>query len=78
MSVNIQLDDAVAAALTAQAAAHGVSLAAYLEQLAHRKTRQPTPRLTVDEFDALLDAEATAGPSPGGTFSRAELYSDHD
>ncbi len=78
MTVNIQIDEAVAAALTAQAAAQGVSLAAYLEQLAQPKTRPAARRLTVEEFDALLDAEATTGPSPQGTFSRAELYSDHD
>jgi hypothetical protein len=43
-----------------------------------RSPRQQAQRLSLDELDRLLDAEATHGPSPSGSFSRAEIYSDHD
>jgi hypothetical protein len=78
MTVNVPLDDAVAAALTAQAAAQGISLTAYLEALLQSRSRRVGRRLSVAELDQLLDEEATVGPSPGGTFTRVELYSDHD
>ena len=76
--VNVQLNDTVAAALSAKAAAQGLTLQGYLESLALAKVPQTASRLTVDELDRILDEEATSGPSPSGTFSRAELYSDHD
>lgn len=76
--VNVQLNDTVAAALSAKAAAQGLTLQAYLESLLQAKTRRTASRLTLDEFDRLFDDEATSGPSPTGTFSRADLYSDHD
>lgn len=34
--------------------------------------------MSLAEFDRFLDTEGTRGPSPTGTFSRAELYNDHD
>jgi ribosomal protein S12 methylthiotransferase accessory factor YcaO len=77
--VNVPLNDSVAAALSAQAAARGMTLQAYLETLAMSVPVVAAPRLTSDELDQLLDQEATAtGNSPGGTFSREELYRDHD
>jgi hypothetical protein len=76
--VNIPLDDRIASALEARASAQGLSVQAYLETIALAETRQAAPRITPDELDRLLDQEASTGPSPTGTFSRAELYSDHD
>lgn len=76
--VNVQLNDTVAAALSAKAAAVGLTLQAYLESLFQAKVPRTASRLTLDEFDRLFDEEATSGHSPTGTFSRAELYSDHD
>lgn len=76
--VNVQLDDAVAAALSAKAAAQGLTLQAYLESLAVSNAPRSTARISPDELDRLLDEQAIHGPSPTGTFSRAELYSDHD
>lgn len=73
---NVELSDAIAAKLSAKAAAAGLTLEAYIERLL--ATASPAPRLTVEELDRLLDEEATSSPSPSGTFSRAELYSDHD
>ena len=76
--VNVQLNDVVAAALNDKAAAHGMTVQAYLEAIVLQQPTRPPVRIAPDELDRLLDQEATAGPSPAGTFSRAELYSDHD
>jgi hypothetical protein len=76
--VNIQLNDAVAAALSAKAAARGMTVEAYLENLLLSGSPRQAPRLSLEELDRLLDEEATIGPSPSGSFSRAELYIDHD
>ncbi|HEY4313824.1 MAG TPA: hypothetical protein VGN12_30575 [Pirellulales bacterium] len=76
--VNIQLNDATAAALAAKAASQGLSLEAYLDQMANSGSNPPAPRMSADEFLRLLEQEATDGPSPSGTFPRSEIYSDHD
>jgi hypothetical protein len=76
--VNVQLNDATAAALNAKAAAQGMTVQAYLENLVVAGSPRQAPRLSLEELDRLLDEEATTGPSPSGSFSRAELYSDHD
>ena len=76
--INVQLDDATAAALSAKAAAQGITVQAYLENLLHSGSPRQAPRLSLEELDRLLDEEANIGPSPFGSFSRAELYSDHD
>ena len=76
--VNVQLDDDVAAALTAKAAAQGMTVQAYLESLLLSGSPRPASRLSLEELDRLLDEEATIGPSPSGSFPRSELYSDHD
>ena len=76
--VNVPLNDATAAALSAKAAAQGMTVEAYLENFVLSAATRPAPRLSVEELDRLLDEEASIGPSPSGSFSRAELYSDHD
>ena len=76
--VNVPLDDRIASALEARASAQGLSLQAYLETIALADARQAVHTVTPDELDRLLDQEASTGPSPRGTFSRAELYGDHD
>jgi hypothetical protein len=76
--ISVQLSETVAAALSAQAAAQGLTLEAYLENVLLSAPPRPAPRLSLDELDRLLDAEASTGPSPSGSFSRTELYSDHD
>jgi hypothetical protein len=75
--INPPLDDALAAALSAQAAAQGLSIEVYLQQVLLAPQVVP-PRMSVEELDRILDAEASFGPSPAGSFSRSELYSDHD
>ncbi|HEY2841323.1 MAG TPA: hypothetical protein VGJ26_19355 [Pirellulales bacterium] len=76
--VNIQLQDEVAAALTARARAEGMSLEAYLEQLAATVPPAFATRLTGDELMRLLDEASVAGPSSNGAYSRADIYLDHD
>jgi hypothetical protein len=72
------VDESVAAALSAKAAAQGLSIQAFLETILLSTPPVARPRLSLVEIERLLDEEATVGPSPSGTFSRAELYSDHD
>lgn len=76
--VNVPLNDGVAAALSAKAAERGMTVQAYLEAMILHQPSRPAVRMSPDELDRLLDEEATAGPSPSGTFSRADLYADHD
>lgn len=76
--VNLPLDDRVVSSLEARASAQGLSVQDYLETIALGAVRPAARTITPDELDRLLDQEAYAGPSPTGTFSRAELYFDHD
>lgn len=76
--VNVPLDDRVVSALEARASALGLSVQRYLETIALGEARPTAHPITPDELDRLLDQEASTGPSPTGTFSRAELYFDHD
>lgn len=76
--VNIALDEDIAAALNAKAAAQGMTVQAYLEAIALCQPPCGAARITPDELDRLLDQEVTVGQSPIGTFPRAELYNDHD
>ena len=75
---NVQLNDVTAAVLTARAAAQGLSLEAYLDQMALGSANVAKPRVTADEFLRLIEEESIDGPSPKGAFSRADLYSDHN
>ena len=76
--MNIPLDDRVATALIAKAAQCGQTVQAYLESIALSAPRRPATRNSPDDLDILLDAEGIAGASSTGTFSRDDLYSDHD
>lgn len=76
--VNVPLDDRIASALEVKASAQGMTVQAYLETIALPDDCQTVYTITPDELDRLLDQEASTGPSPTGTFSRAELYGDHD
>lgn len=77
--VNVPLDDKLAAALNAKASAQGLTVQEYLQTLLLLPTpARPTAPVSPDELDQLLDEEALLGPSPVGSFSRAEIYSDHD
>ncbi len=76
--VSIQLSDSVAAALAANARAEGLSLQAYLERLAGAQAPAAPPRLRGDEIVRLFDEASVAGPDPTCTYTRADIYLDHD
>lgn len=76
--VNIQLQDSVAAALAAQAKAEGLSLEAYLAQLATSGVNVAGPKISGEELVRLLDEASVAGPAAKSTYSRADIYLDHD
>jgi len=76
----IQVQESVLAQLTAQAERQGLSLEAYLERLAGL----PVPgggkpsSLSGEELERLLDAESSSDSTYTGTYSRADIYRDHD
>jgi hypothetical protein len=76
--IRIEVSEITAAALSAQAAAQRLTVEAYLASALLSGPATPAPRLSRAELDRLLDEEAAGGPSPSGSFCRAELYSDHD
>ena len=76
--ISIELQDSVAAALAAKARAEGLSLQAYLERLAGAHVPAAPPRLRGDEMERLFDEASVAGPDPSCTYSRADIYLDHD
>lgn len=75
--VIIQLQDSVAAALSAQANQHGLSLEAYLAQIAGKKS-EPQPLIQFDEWERELDELSFEAPPLPADFSRADIYLDHD
>lgn len=76
----IQVQESVLAQLAAQAASKGVSLEVYLEQLAGLQSpgNGKLPRLTGEELERLLEAEASSDSTYTGTYTRADIYLDHD
>jgi hypothetical protein len=76
----IQIHESVLARLTAQAARQGVSLEAYLEQLADLQSPKNNhlPRLSGEELERLLEAEASSDSTYLGTYPRADIYLEHD
>jgi hypothetical protein len=86
MIVAVNLSSEVARWLEDKAAQHGLTIAAYLQQLAENDVSGSVgsallpPDLSLEEFDRHLD-ELAAGPKlphlPDG-FSRADIYADHD
>ena len=77
---SIELQDSVLSRLAAQARAEGLTLEAYLERLSKSPPAEngKRPRLTGDELDRLLDAEASEDSTYQGSYSRADIYLDHD
>ena len=77
--IRIEVSETTANVLQAQAAAQGLTVEAYLERIL--VSRAGPAGATVRARGGskrLLDEEATSGHSPSGSFSRAEIYSDHD
>jgi hypothetical protein len=76
----IEVQESVLARLAAQAERQGISIEAYLEQLASLQATEngKLPRLSGEELERLLDAEASSESTYQGTYSRADIYRDHD
>ncbi len=76
----IEIQESVVTRLTAQAKAEGLSLEAYLERLSELRPIESgkLPRLRGEELDTLLDAEASEDFRYKGSYSRADIYLDHD
>lgn len=76
----IELQESTAALLTARAKAEGLTLDAFLERLVQLRSlaNGSLPKLTGDELDRLLDAEASDDSTYSGTYPRADIYLDHD
>ena len=76
----IELQEATATLLAARAKAEGLTLDAFLERLVQLRAlaNGSVPKLTADELDRLLDAEAGDDSTYIGTYPRADIYLDHD
>lgn len=75
--VNIQLQDSVVAELTAQANRQGLSLEAFLSQIAARDNANGAEPLTPSELVRQLDELSFDAPPLPADFSRADIYLDH-
>jgi len=78
--VQIQLEEKIVAALVDRARERGLSLEEYLAELAIREAPVGAqPRVSGDEAVRLIEAEAGPGnPSYQGSYSREDIYVDHD
>ena len=84
MTISMQIPDELAT----QAARRGVDVKAYIEQIlikevaAAKPVLPRSPRLTKEEFDAVLDGLAEFSDKiphlPDSAFTREAIYSDHD
>ena len=78
----IEVTEETAEMLRAKAAAHRLSLDAYLRTLVEKDVGpEPAPRPTLEEFDRDMDALAAGCeelPVLPRDFSRADIYADHD
>jgi len=83
VTIRLELRPEVEASLAARAQATGVPLNTYLQSVIEQIAREAgTPRASLDQFRATLDALAEMGkdlPSlPSAAFSRESIYQDHD
>ena len=83
MTVRLEIKPEIEASLNAQAAAKGIPLDAYLQDVIEDLARdQAAPAANLEEFRAMLDTLAEMGKSlphlPSAAFSRESIYRDHD
>ena len=87
MEITISIPQEVEHILEQQAAAHGQDVKAFVEQIVKTQAFRPlqdeksTPISETADFDADMNrfAEGTENLTPfSGTYSREEIYSDHD
>jgi hypothetical protein len=79
----LRIDDAIAEALRAQAEARGLTLDAYLGEIARINAAERSGGGgSVKEFEAALDelfrGETRELPAIKSTYSREDIYFDHD
>jgi hypothetical protein len=75
--LNLPENTAVRVSITAQSA-NQASTASTGAEKPERLTPPPSPRITVEEFDALVEKYSFSAPPLPENFSRADIYSDHD
>jgi hypothetical protein len=76
----VELNPSLVTRLETLARSEGVSLEVLIERLASQPAWKEgkLPRLTGDELERLLDAEAASDSTYQGSYSRADIYRDHD
>ena len=79
----LQIDDSIARALRAEAEARGLTLDAYLGEIARLHSAERLGGAGgVEEFEAAMDelfrGDARKLPAIKSTYSREEIYFDHD
>ena len=75
----IEIEERVAAALRAQADVRAMSLEAFLQRIAETATPlNSAPALALADMERSLDELATELPVLPDSFSRSEIYADHD
>ncbi len=77
---SIELQESLVARLAELAKSEGLSLETYLAKLAESRSLDSgeMSRLTGEELDQLLDAEASNDSIYQGSYPRADIYLDHD
>ena len=79
LMTSIELEDHTAQALRAQAKARNLPLDTFLKQLAEASTPlNAASGMPVADLDRLIETEAGNYPTLPRSFSRAEIYGDHD
>jgi hypothetical protein len=77
--VTIEIDERVATALRAQAEADHLPLTAFLERIAGISVLPlPSLPITEEEWNQMFDEVSCDSPKSHLTFSRADIYFDHD
>ncbi len=76
----IDLEQTLVKRLEALAEKEGITLAVYLERVANRHSLENAALspLSADELELLLDAESSGDSTYQGTYSRTDIYRDHD
>ena len=83
MTVRLEITPEIEASLNAQAAAKGIPLDAYLQDVIEDLARaQAAPAANLEEFRATLDTLGEMGGSlphvPSAAFNRESIYQDHN
>jgi hypothetical protein len=75
----IEIEEKVAELLRAQAESRSLPLSQYLSEIAFSNgSLKSAESLSAEEFERLLDENATPGPVLPEDFSRKDIYNDHD